>query len=480
MLDRVRIPRLLIAGVEGGSGKTSVTLGLVAALRARGRAVQTFKVGPDFVDCSYLAHAAGRPCRNLDSWILGAEAVRRSLIQGAAGTDLALIEGTGGLFDSRGGPDPWGGIAAGRDFPGSTADIAHITATPVVLVLDVATMSETAAAFALGVRRLDPTLDIAGVILDRVPSAERRRVVEDAVWERAKLPVLGALPGLPETAIPELGNGLLPLSRNPTVDDAIAALAAAVARECDLDLVERLMGRAEAMPPPVHRTRPAVPPVRVGVAFDDAFSCYYAENLELLEDAGAEIVTFSPLEDRVLPTGLGAIYLGGGLDEAHLPRLAANHAFLDWLRRAHAQGTPIYAEAGGAICCARSVRLEDGTLLPFAGLLPVDVSCSGGDRQHGYRELRVETDSWLGPRGTKLRGHEIREVQLLACPHRVGPAYAMHDCDGEPLGCEGWTVGNLVCSFVHLHFAQAPEVVDRLLERARLRQSERRAQEAWA
>jgi cobyrinic acid a,c-diamide synthase len=478
MVDRVRIPRLLIAGVEGGSGKTSVTLGLVAALRSRGRAVQTFKVGPDFVDCSYLAHAAGRPCRNLDSWILGTEAVRRSLHQGAVDADLALIEGTGGLFDSLGGPDPWEGTAAGRDFPGSTADIAHIVAAPLVLVLDVATMSETAAAIALGVRRLDPVLGIAGVILDRVPSAERRRLVEDAIWQRAKLPVLGALPWLPEAEIPELGNGLLPLSRNPTVDDAIAALASAVSRECDLDLIERLMARAEPMAPPLHRVSPGGPPVRVGVAFDDAFSCYYAENLELLEDAGAEIVTFSPLEDRVMPGGLGALYLGGGLGDAHLSRLSANHAFLEWLRRAHAQGMPIYAEAGGAICCARSIRLSDGSVLPLAGLVPVDLVRNGDPRQRGYRELRVETDSWLGPRGTKLRGHESREVQLLACPQEVSPAYAMHDCDGEPLGFEGWSAGNLVCSFVHLHFAQEPEVVGRLLERARRRQNERRAQEA--
>jgi cobyrinic acid a,c-diamide synthase len=480
MLDRVQIPRLLVAGAEGGSGKTSVALGLVAALRARGRTVQTFKVGPDFVDCSYLAHASGRPCRNLDSWILGADALRRSLIQGSMGADCVVIEGVGGLFDSRGGPDPWHGTAAGRDFPGSTADVAHLVGAPVVLVLDVATMSETAAAIALGVRKLDPRLDIAGVILDRVVSPERRRVVEDAVWERAKLPVLGALPNLEEAAIPELHSGLLPLPQNPRVDEAMAALGLAVTRDCDLDLVERLMARAEPMPPPVRRRRPVTAPLRVGVAFDDAFSCYYAENLELLEDAGAEIVTFSPLEDRGLPADLGALYLGGGLGEVHLPRLAANHAFLDGLRRAHALGMPIYAESGGLICCARTVRLGSGSVLPLAGLLRLDVAVDGRPPPRGYRELRLETDCLLGPRGLKLRGHEVRAAHPLSPVGDVSPAYAMHDCDGEPLGCEGWADGDLLCSFVHLHFAQSPEVVDHLLERARRRLEERRALSAWA
>lgn len=479
MLDRVQIPRLLVAGAEGGSGKTSVTLGLLAALRARGRTVQSFKVGPDFIDCSYLAHAAGRPCRNLDSWILGVEAVRRSLIQGSAGADLAIIEGVGGLYDSRGGPDPWEGIAAGRDFPGSTADVAHILGAPVILVLDVGTMSETAAAIALGLRLLDPHLDIAGVILDNVPNPERRGLVEDAIWRRAKLPVLGALPRMAEAAVPELSSGLLPVARNPRVDEAIAALAAAVERDCDLEMIERVMRRAEPMPAPQSRARPAVQSVRVGVAFDDAFSCYYAENLELLEDAGAEIVTFSPLEDRVLPPDIAACYLGGGLGEAHLPRLAANHAFLEALRRAHAQGMAIYAEAGGLICCARTARLSDGSVLALSGLLPVDVATDADHHRSGYRELRIETDCLLGPSGMKLRGYEVRGVDLLSGAGGVSPAYAMHDCDGQPLGCEGWALGNLMGSFVHIHFAQAPEIVDRFLERARRRQEERRALSAW-
>jgi cobyrinic acid a,c-diamide synthase len=473
MLDRVQIPRLLIAGAEGGSGKTSVTMGLVAALRARGRSLQCFKVGSDFVDPSYLARASGRPCRNLDSWILGADLVRRSLLQGSLETDGALIEGGGGLFDSRGGPDPWGGIAAGRDFPGSTADVAHIVGAPVIIVLDVATMAETAAAIALGLRRLDPHLDIAGVILDRVASPERRRVVEDAIWERAQLPVLGALRSMPDAAIPELRGGLLPLGENPHVDQAIACLAAAVERDCDLDMVERLMRRADPMTVAPLPARSPVAPVRLGVAFDDAFSCYYAENLELLQDAGAEIVPFSPLEDRALPADIHALYLGGGLGEAHLPRVAANHGFLEQLRRCHAQGVPIYAEGGGLVACARSVRLGDGSVQRLAGLLPLDLGIDSAPSQHGYRQLRVETDCLLAPRGTRLRGHEERFVQLLSGTSCASAAYAMHDCDGEPLGCEGWVAGNLLGSFVHLHFAQAPAVVDRFMERARRRHEER-------
>jgi cobyrinic acid a,c-diamide synthase len=480
MLDQVRIPRLVVAGAQGGSGKTSIALGLVAALRARGKTVQTFKVGPDFIDCAYLAHASGRPCRNLDSWMLGAEGVRRSLVQGSSGADVAVIEGVMGLFDSHGGRDALDGANLSRAFPGSTAEVAHLVGAPVILVLDIAAMGETAAGVALGLRHLDPDLDLAGIILDNVPSGQRRRLVEDAIWEQARLPVLGALPHMEAVQIPELRSGLLPLTQNPHVDQAIAALGAAVARDCDLDLLDRVMSRAEPLPPPFHRRHHAALPVRVGVAFDDAFCFYYAENLEILEDAGAEVVTFSPLEDRVLPRDLGALYLGGGLSEAYVPRLSGNHSFIDSVRRAHAQGLPIYAESGAMAYVARSVRCSDSSVHDMTGLIPVDVALEAGSWHTGYRDLSLSADCVLGPRGLQLRGHECHFSRLLSGADALTPAYAMHDCDGEPLGCEGWTSGNLLASFVHLHFGQRPEMVDRFLDAARRRHEERRLQAAGA
>jgi len=471
VLEQVHTPRLVVAGVGGASGKTSIALGLVSALRARGRTVQTFKVGPAFIDCAYLAHASRRPCRNLDSWMLGRDGVRQSLIQGAVGADRVVVEGVMGLFDTHGLRDE----NAPHDFPGSTAEVAELIGAPVILVLDVSGMGETAAAVALGLRQMGGDLQLAGVILDNVPSGERRRIVEDAIWELAKLPVLGALPHMPAVHIPELRSGLLPVTQNAHVDEAIEALGKAVRRDCDLNLIERLMTSAGPLPAsPRRRTTSSASPVRVGVAFDDAFCFYYAENLEMLEEHGAEVVNFSPLEDTVLPRDLDAVYLGGGLSEIYVPRLAGSHSFMESLRAAHARGMPIYAECGGLIYCSRSARTSDGSTHTMTGLIPVDVGLEAGVCHSGYRELRLASDCLLGKRGTELRGHEFHFSRQLSGAGTVSPAYAMHDCDGEPLGCEGWASGNLLASFVHLHFGQSPTIVESLLDTARAQRNQRR------
>ena len=256
MLEEIGIPRLVVGGLGSGSGKTSISLGLTAALRARGRTVQTFKVGADFIDTSYLAHASRRPCRNLDSWLLGADGVRRSLAHGALGADRVIVEGAMGLLDGHGmtsdtPSDPNAG------FPGSTLEVAQIIAAPVVLVIDAWATGETAAAAALGIKQLDHSNSVIGVILNNVPNDYRRRVIEDAVWSLARMPVLGALPHIQSVRIPELRTGLLPLLQNPHVDAAIEELGEAVEHHCDLDLIERLMASAHPVSPPAHRRMPA-------------------------------------------------------------------------------------------------------------------------------------------------------------------------------------------------------------------------------
>lgn len=476
MLEEVGIPRLVVAGISSGSGKTSITLGLVTALRARGRTVQTFKVGPDFIDCAYLAHASRRPCRNLDSWMLGDAGVRRTLAQGVMSADCAVVEGVGGLYDRHG---LVGEPASSSPFPGSTAEVARLISAPVVLVLDAWSMGETAAAIALGIKQLDVSGNLAGVILNNVPSEYRRRVVEDAIWNMAHLPVLGALPRLDAVHIPEVRTGLLPLTQNPHVDEAIELLGRAVQRECDLDLIERLMSRAQ----PLHLSQAHAEPdagkrVRVGVAFDDAFCFYYAENLELLEAAGADVVTFSPLEDRALPRDLDALYLGGGVSEAYVPRLSGNRAFIDSYRRARAAGIPTYAECGGVLYSARSLRTSDGSVHAMAGAIPVDIALEAGSLHSGYREVRIAEPCMLGPVGTRLRGHEFHFARLLSAAEGMSPAFTMHDSDGEPLGCEGWTAEGITASLVHLHFGQDPALAQRIVDAARTARAGRDARSA--
>jgi len=477
MLDEVRFPRLVVAGVCSGTGKTTVTLGLAAALRGRGRSVQTYKVGPGFLDCAYLAHASGRPCRNLDAWMLGAEGVRRSLARGAFDADCAVVEGANGIYDGHGrGPDEDCGA---YPFPGSTAELARIARCPVILVVDATAMGETAAAIALGVRQLDPRLRLLGVILNNIASDHHRRLIEDAVWGYATLPVLGALPADQATEIPELHMGLLPVAQAPRIDSAIGQLAAAVERHCDLELIERLMAAAEPLPAPA-AARPVIngEPVRVGVAYDDAFCFYYPENLELLQEAGAEIVPFSPLEEGI-PRDLDGLYLGGGFSDVFAARLSANHALFEALHRAHLQGMPIYAECGGLMLMGRTLRTADGTVHEMAGLIPVDVATRSDTPRAGYRTLRLLEDCMLGGTGHRLRGHEYHSCSLVGPGTLEGsrprPAYSMHDSDGEPLGCEGWIEGDLVASFLHLHFGQDPTLASRLLGRMRDTRRARRA-----
>ena len=480
MFDEVRIPRLVVAGAHSGAGKTTVALGLTAALGARGRTVQTFKVGPDLIDSAYLSHASRRPCRNLDAWMLGPQGLRRALAQGTMNADCAVIEGVMGIFDGHGLSADDARSTGAYPFPGSTAEAARLARCPVVLVLDVASMAETAAAVALGIRQLDPKLRIIGVILNNVPSDYHRRLVEDAVWSLATLPVLGALPRIDAARIPELRKGLLPLTENPHVDPALESLAELVERHCDLDLIERLMAAADALPP---APRPLVPQsdgrVRLGVAFDDAFCFYYPENLELLEDAGCEIVPFSPMEDRGVPRDVDGLYIGGGFSEVFAEPLSRNRAFLDSLSRAQQQGLPIYAECGGVLLLSRSLRTSDGTTYAMAGVLPVDVAL-GDTPRSGYRDLRLMGDCLLGPAGTRLRGHEFHFSTLLNGTDCFRAAYSMHDCDGEPLGCEGWASPTLVASMVQLHFGQDPEIASRIVDRLRAARRLRRAEAAVA
>ena len=369
MLDEVRTPRLVIAGTASNVGKTILTAGLIAAFKARGLTVQSFKVGPDYIDAAYLAHVSGRPCRNLDSWMLGEGALRQVLAQGALGADLALVEGMLGLFDGRSGSTD-----------GSTADVARIIKAPVVLVIDVNDMTESAAAVALGFKSFAESPKIAGVLLNNVRSDAHRRRAEDAIWDIAKLPVLGALPAMPQLGIPQREHGLLPVTENKEWDRMIGVLSETIARDVDLDLLLRIANKAELVPLVPKKLFQGKPDsgrtVRLAVAYDDAFNFYYPENLELLEEHGAQVVPFSPLEDEQLPQDVAGVYLGGGFPEIFVEPLAKNHAMAESIQRAHRNEIPIYAECGGLMYLGRSLRTESGAMHQMAGLIPVDALLS--------------------------------------------------------------------------------------------------------
>ncbi len=460
MLDEVRTPRLVIAGTASSVGKTTLAAGLMAALKAQGLTVQSFKVGPDYIDPAYLAHVTGRPCRNLDSWMLGEGALRQVLAQGCLGADFAIIEGVMGLFDGRGGGSE-----------GSTAEVAHAIRAPVILVIDVGRMSESAAAVALGFKNYSPGFKLAGVLLNNVGSDGHRRTVEDAIWNVAKLPVLGALPAMAELGIPERQLGLLPVMENKDWDRIIGLLADAITRHVDLNLLRRIGEKAELLPlvpKKVFQGKPAGPAqIRLAVAYDDAFNFYYPENFELLEENGAEIVPFSPLEDSHLPQGVSGVYLGGGFPEVFVEPLAKNHSMAEALQRAHRSGMPIYAECGGLMYLGRSLRTEDGTSHAMANVIPVDVEMDGQIHRFGYRQLMTLEDSILSPKGQFYRGHEFHWSRIVNHDGGLKPAYQMLNAEGDLIGYEGFVAPNLLASYVHLHFGQNPLLTEKLVTHCR-------------
>jgi len=460
MLDEVRTPRLVIAGTASNVGKTILTAGLIAAFKARGLAVQSFKVGPDYIDAAYLAHVSRRPCRNLDSWMLGEGALRQVLAQGALGADLALVEGMLGLFDGRGGSTD-----------GSTADVARIIKAPVVLIIDINDMTESAAAVALGFKSYAESPKIAGVLLNNVRSDAHRRRAEDAIWEMAKLPVLGALRAMPQLDIPQREQGLLPVTENKEWDRMIGVLSETIDRDVDLDLLLRIANKAELVPLVPKKVFQGKPDggqtVRLAVAYDDAFNFYYPENLELLEEHGAEIVPFSPLEDEHLPQDAAGIYLGGGFPEIFVAPLAKNRSMAESIQRAHRSGVPIYAECGGLMYLGRSLRTDSGTSYQMAGVIPVDVEMDGEIHRFGYRQLLTLEDSILSPPGQFYRGHEFHWSRITGHNGDLKPAYQMQNAEGDVIGYEGFVAPNLLASYVHLHFGQNPLLVDKFVQHCR-------------
>lgn len=446
------LPRILIAGTHSGCGKSSVSLGLLRALARRGMRVQPFKVGPDFIDPALLARAAGAACRNLDSWMLPHPTVVELLARGAEGASLALIEGMMGLYDGRAGDE------------GSTAEVARLLGTPVVLVIDVGGSARSAAATALGFSAFDPQLTIAGVIANRAGGARHVATLREALGASG-IPLLGALPWDDRYRIPERHLGLAPDAEE--VPEAIDALGDAVAAHVDVDAIIRI---ARTAPPVVVQgpaafpPMPAPPSVRIGLARDAAFSFYYQDALELLEACGAQLVPFSPLGDRTLPE-VDGLYLGGGYPEVHARRLAENEPMRRAVASAVAAGMPVYAECGGMLYLGR--ELVDGRRrAEMVGALPITARMHGRPVALGYVTVEAQADTLLLRRGETVRGHEFHWSTVDA-DETLEPAYRVTEGEGLGGGRDGIATPTLLAGFTHVHFAAKPEMARRFVEACR-------------
>jgi cobyrinic acid a,c-diamide synthase len=443
---------LIIAGPQSGVGKTTVTLGLLSAMRRRGLTVQPFKVGPDFIDPGHHTRAAGRVCRNLDGWMLSREANLALFRRQARQADLALVEGVMGLFD---GYD-------GASDAGSTAQMAKWLKLPVLLVVDARAMARSAAALVQGFAAFDPELTLAGVVFNRIGSAIHLDYLRQAMTQLPRVPCFGGLPRHRELAIPERHLGLATAEDHPLEENYLAQLADLVEANLDLDgLLEAL----PLLPIPQAAPAPAAPAtVRLGVARDPAFCFYYPDNLEWLAHYGAELVPFSPLRDRELPQNLHGLYLGGGYPELQAPRLAANEAMRDAVRQRAAAGLPVYAECGGLMYLSRELTDLEGGRHPMAGVLPLKVRMLPRLKALGYREITLTAAGLLGPPGTRARGHEFHYSEIVEEPPGLDRLYRITNRQGGEPTAEGYGSKNVLASYVHLHFGSNPEVARHLVE----------------
>jgi cobyrinic acid a,c-diamide synthase len=439
------LPRLVVAAPASGHGKTTVAVGLMAALSARGMQVSGHKVGPDYIDPGYHALATGRPARNLDPYLVGPQRVVPLLLHGAAGADVAVIEGVMGLFDGRLGT---GGEA-------STAHVAALTATPVVLVVDISHASRTHAAVVAGLAGFDPAVHVAGVVLNKAGSARHAEEVVAAL-RPSGIPVLGVLPRDTAVHTPSRHLGLVPAAERDESAAMITRLAELMRQCVDLDTLLELAGRApglagSAWDPTAQITAASGRRPVVAVAAGRAFTFGYTETFELLRAAGCEVVSFDPLTDTALPAGTAGIYLGGGFPEVYAEHLGANTAILDALRAAIAAGVPTVAECGGLAYLCRRVGDDAGV-----GAVPGRAAMTPG-LTLGYRAATATVDNLLARAGDQITGHEFHRTQVTF-DRAVEAAWQL------PGGPDGYASASLHASYLHTHWAGHPTLAQRFAE----------------
>ncbi len=439
----VNIPRVLIAGTHSGVGKTTVAVGLMAALRKRGLVVQPFKVGPDYIDPSYHTAVAGRICRNLDTWLLKDTLVRGLFQHASEDAAIAVIEGVMGLFD---------GHASTRD-RGSTAEVAKRLRVPVILVVDGSHMARSAAALVHGYLTFDPALRIAGVIFNRV-SERHFQLLRNALRSSTDCPALGYLPPDPDVAIPERHLGLLPAQEDQQLSRLQERLAEVIDKSVDVERILRIAKKAPALPVatlPGTRHAPSRRVCAIGVARDRAFHFYYQENLDLLQRLGAELILFSPLADRALPDGLDALYLGGGFPEIFAKELAQNDALRHEIKAAIDAGVPTYAECGGLMYLAEQLVDQRGNPHPMVGVLPGTIRMTNRLQHFGYVTLIPQRDTILAQANDPIKGHEFHySVWDYQVPERHAAYVAVKHREARRR--EGLARANLLASYVHVHF----------------------------
>jgi cobyrinic acid a,c-diamide synthase len=458
MMSNRKTPGFVIAGTHSGSGKTTVSLGIMAAFVKRGWTVQPFKVGPDFIDTGHHRRITGRDSHNLDGWMMDRETNRDIFHRHCRDADVAVIEGVMGLFDG----------FSGMDASGSTAQMAKWLDLPVILVIDARSMARSAAAVALGFCKFDVDLPLKGIIFNRVGSEAHGGMLIDAMKSIPELSVFGCLPRNEALGIPSRHLGLVTEDDFRTDEGYGEILARWIEGHVDLDLL--LKSLPDAMRKRDNTRESAVargPDTRIGIARDEAFCFYYPENLRLLRKAGAELIPFSPLRSRHLPDGIKGLILGGGYPELHCEMLSENRELRAEIRAFGLSGRPVYAECGGFMFLMKEIRDLEGQPFPMVDIFPVRARMMPRLKALGYREIVTRNESILGPAGTRVRGHEFHYSMMEGTGMEGGHLYEMTDRKDVSMDQEGFVRNRVLGSYVHLHWGSNPAVTENFVDYCR-------------
>ncbi|MDQ5987229.1 MAG: Hydrogenobyrinate a,c-diamide synthase [Syntrophus sp. SKADARSKE-3] len=447
-------PRIVIGGAGSGVGKTSLCLAMVSALRRRGLVVQTFKVGPDFLDPTYLAMASDRPCYNLDGWMMGKRYILNLFKRATEGADIAVIEGVMGLFD---GADP-------ATLEGSTAEIAKWLKAPVVLVVNSHGMARSIAALVKGYAGFERGVRICSVLANQCGSERHALWMKDALRAADLPPLLGAVPRGALPPLPSRHLGLVTADRSNLSGTAIEEFAEAFTRHVSVEQVVKVAGKRKLAVEEEPKRKIFSKVVHIGIARDEAFHFYYRDLIDELELRGCKVSFFSPLADECLPEGIHGLVLGGGYPEEHAATLATNKRMLSAIAGFAISGRPVYAECGGLMYLSAGIRTAAGDQYSLTGLLPAWTQMLGHRKALGYVEVSLNEDSLWGSKGQTLRGHEFHYSELDGDPSDNSddwrPLYTLRRRRSDAMEKEGYMRDRVTASYVHLHHASQPAAID--------------------
>lgn len=452
---------MVISALKGGAGKSILSIGLIAALRDKGKSVAPFKKGPDYIDAGWLALAAGRPCYNLDLFLINSSVLQKSYIQQANQFDFSLIEGNRGLYD-------------GIDVEGntSTAEIAKLLDLPVLMCVDCTKTTRTMSAALLGCLHFDPGVKIKGVVLNRIAGPRHENILRQSIEYHCGIPVIGAIPKLKDSDFPERHMGLVPTPEHAWAEKSISTALNIVKQHIDLKefirIAESYTGGLENLPTEEtvisNPNNTGIIP-RIGVIRDSAFQFYYQENLDALKAAGAELVFTTPLSDKELPE-IDALYIGGGFPETHAQSLSDNITYRNSLKNFAEQGMPIYAECGGLIYLGECLEME-GKSYDMAGIFPVVFGLSKRPQGHGYTIMRVDQNNAFFPIGTELRGHEFRYSTIKEWRGSdQDMVFSTVRGTGFQKNRDGLNYKNVLATYTHIHALGTPSWAPALVRSA--------------